>query len=76
MMKLSFDPFPILSSERLKFRAMHVGDVHEVFAMRSDPDTMKFIPRPLAKIWMMLWPILKWLKIPFITNKALIGLSL
>ncbi len=49
MMKLSFDPFPILSSERLKFRAMHVGDVHEVFAMRSDPDTMKFIPRPLAQ---------------------------
>ena len=49
MLALSFDPFPLLESERLYLRDVTPEDVNEVFAMRSDPVTMKYIPRPLAQ---------------------------
>jgi [ribosomal protein S5]-alanine N-acetyltransferase len=49
MLTLDFNPFPIMDSERLYFRSFHEDDVHEVFAMRSDKEVMKYIPRPLAK---------------------------
>ena len=49
MLEISFNPFPRLESDRLILREITPGDVSEVFAMRSDPATMKYIPRPLAK---------------------------
>lgn len=49
MLQVSFNPFPILKSERLLLRPVTPADVEEVFAIRSDPETMKYIPRPLAK---------------------------
>lgn len=49
MLEINFNPFPILKSERLILRDVSSGDVEEVFAIRSDPQTMKYIPRPLAK---------------------------
>ena len=48
MLNLSFFPFPILSSERLQFRKLTNNDVEEVFELRSNPETMKYIPRPLV----------------------------
>ncbi len=48
MLSLNFDPFPILESSRLCLRAIHDGDVNEVFLLRSDKELMKFIPRPIA----------------------------
>ena len=47
MLALNFTPFPILSSERLVFRRLSEKDVIEVFELRSNPETMKYIPRPL-----------------------------
>jgi ribosomal-protein-alanine N-acetyltransferase len=47
MLTLSFTPFPVLESNRLLLRAVKPEDVNEVFELRSDPETMKFIPRPL-----------------------------
>ena len=49
MLHISFNPFPLLESERLYLREITPDDVKEVFAIRSDADTMKYIPRPLAK---------------------------
>jgi len=49
MLEINFDPFPILESERLVLRKITPADVDEVFAIRSDAQTMKYIPRPLAK---------------------------
>ena len=46
---LSFSPFPELQTDRLLLRKLSTSDVNEVFALRSDPETMKYIPRPLAK---------------------------
>ena len=48
MLKLNFNPFPNLASDRLSFRSLHEDDVQEVFDLRSDKEIMKYIPRPLA----------------------------
>ena len=49
MLTLNFNPFPILTSERLRFRRLTDSDANEVFELRSNPETMKYIPRPLTK---------------------------
>ena len=43
----SFLPFKKLESEHLLLRRLNDHDVNEVFELRSNPETMKFIPRPL-----------------------------
>ncbi|WP_339839659.1 GNAT family N-acetyltransferase [uncultured Flavobacterium sp.] len=48
MLTLNFNPFPILTSERLRLRRLTDSDVNAVFELRSNPKTMKYIPRPLA----------------------------
>jgi [ribosomal protein S5]-alanine N-acetyltransferase len=48
MNDFSFLPFPVLESKNLILREITHNDVEEVFALRSNPDTMKYIPRPLA----------------------------
>lgn len=45
----SFLPFQNLKSERLILRQIVETDIEEVFALRSNAETMKYIPRPLAK---------------------------
>jgi ribosomal-protein-alanine N-acetyltransferase len=47
MLQLNFSPFPILESERLCFRKLTHEDAPEVLALRGNPKTMQFIPRPL-----------------------------
>ena len=49
MLIINFSPFPDLETERLLLRRVNVGDINEIFALRSNPETMKYIPRPLAK---------------------------
>lgn len=49
MLTINFTPFPILETERLILRRVENTDVNEIFALRSNPDTMKYIPRPLVK---------------------------
>jgi [ribosomal protein S5]-alanine N-acetyltransferase len=47
MLQINFSPFPNLKSERLLFRQLVVSDIEEVKLLRGNPETMKFIPRPL-----------------------------
>lgn len=49
MLQLNYQVFPILESERLIFRRLKESDAPEIFALRSHPDNMKHIPRPLLK---------------------------
>ena len=49
MLQFNFAPFPVLETENLILRQISPNDDHEVFALRSNPVTMKFIPRPLAE---------------------------
>lgn len=49
MLEFNFTPFPVLETERLVLRRITNDDVNEVFELRSNPETMKFIPRPLVK---------------------------
>lgn len=48
MSTFSFLPFKSLESERLLLRQITAEDVNEIFALRSNPETMKYIPRPLV----------------------------
>jgi [ribosomal protein S5]-alanine N-acetyltransferase len=48
MSTFSFLPFQNLESERLLMRQISNDDVNEVFALRSNKETMQYIPRPLC----------------------------
>lgn len=48
MLTLTFAPFPVFETERLVLRRVLATDVKEIFALRSNPETMKYIPRPLV----------------------------
>ena len=49
MLEINFHPFKNLETERLLLRRVSVDDADEMFALRGDPEAMKFVPRPLAK---------------------------
>ena len=49
MLSVNFIPFPTLFSKQLNYREINENDVEQVFQMRSNPENMKFIPRPLLK---------------------------
>ena len=49
MLEFNFSPFPNLETNRLNLRRLKSEDVSEIFALRSNPEIMKFIPRPLMK---------------------------
>lgn len=48
MLTVDFSPFPVLETQRLYLRRITTDDADAVFRLRSNPDTMKYIPRPLA----------------------------
>ncbi|TDE43536.1 N-acetyltransferase [Flavobacterium rhamnosiphilum] len=49
MLTINFSPFPNLETERLLLRRVDTNDIKEIFALRSNSETMKYIPRPLVK---------------------------
>ena len=49
MLDINFSPFQNLETERLYLRRVTKEDVNEIFALRSDQEVMKYIPRPLLK---------------------------
>jgi ribosomal-protein-alanine N-acetyltransferase len=48
MLHLNFSPFPILKSSKIILRKITEDDTDNIFELRSNPQTMRFIPRPLA----------------------------
>ncbi|NHM06988.1 GNAT family N-acetyltransferase [Flavobacterium sp. CYK-4] len=50
MLNLNFNnPFPVIETPRLMLRRVAVEDAEQIFALRSHPETMRYIPRPLVK---------------------------
>ncbi len=49
MLELNFTPFPVLETKRLILRKPEMGDATAMFKMRSNPDVMSQIARPIAK---------------------------
>ena len=47
MLDINFHPFKNLETERLFLRRIAVTDFAEIRELRGNPETMKFIPRPL-----------------------------
>ncbi len=48
MLTINFHPFKNLKTQRLLLRRIDNNDVNEVFKLRSNAETMKYIPRPLV----------------------------
>lgn len=48
MLPIFQDVFPVITSKCLLFRELLDTDVDEVLGLRSDPEVMKYIPRPLS----------------------------
>jgi [ribosomal protein S5]-alanine N-acetyltransferase len=44
-MNIDFSNFPLFSSERLVYRRLVEEDLPQLFALRSNPEAMKYIPR-------------------------------
>lgn len=49
MIEINFHPFKNLETERLLLRRVSKDDLNEILGLRGNPETMKFIPRPLVK---------------------------
>ena len=49
MLNFNFTPFPNVETERLILDRITENDLTEIFELRSNPETMKYIPRPLVK---------------------------
>lgn len=49
MSDFSFPPFKVLTTERLLLRKITIDDANEMFALRSNPEIMKYIPREMPK---------------------------
>ncbi|MBB6108789.1 ribosomal-protein-alanine N-acetyltransferase [Mucilaginibacter lappiensis] len=49
MLNLNFDPFPVLTTERLILRRFTFADAPKLFELRKDPVIMQYISRPLSK---------------------------
>ncbi len=43
----NFEPFPILEADNFKMRKLTKADAAAIFKMRSNPEMMKFVPRPI-----------------------------
>lgn len=51
MITLNFDPFPVLTTERLVLRKLSVADAPEILHQRSDPALIKYLDRaPCASL--------------------------
>ncbi len=48
MLTLNFNPFPILSTERLTLRQITKEDAEEIFFLRSDKQVLEFLDRAPA----------------------------
>jgi ribosomal-protein-alanine N-acetyltransferase len=49
MLELNFDPFPVIETERLVLRRTTLDDANDYFYLRSSPEAMKHICKPLQK---------------------------
>jgi ribosomal-protein-alanine N-acetyltransferase len=49
MLEFNLQPFPALETERLHLRRIDVGDLADIFRLRSDINVMLYIRRPLAR---------------------------
>jgi ribosomal-protein-alanine N-acetyltransferase len=49
MLTLNFDPFPVIHTKRLLLRKLTLEDKAAIFEIRSNPEIMKYVARPVAK---------------------------
>jgi ribosomal-protein-alanine N-acetyltransferase len=62
MINLNFEALPTIETDRLILRAITENDVEDVFEIRSNPKTMRYIPRPIAKNLNDAWNVIQIIK--------------
>lgn len=55
---MNFQPFPVLETDRLILRHIDNSDANDIFAIRSDAQVMRYIPRPIAKTIEDVYPLI------------------
>ena len=48
MLSLKFDPFPVISTDRLLLRQVKQSDINEIFFLRSDKKVLEYLDREPA----------------------------
>ena len=71
MNPFSFLPFKNLESDRLVLRQIIPDDVKEIFALRSNAEIMKYVPRPLCTNLDDAMTLIKMMKTKLETNEGL-----
>lgn len=71
MLTYNFTPFPELESERLWLRRIYATDADAILELRSNPETMKFIPRPLIASTEEALEHIKMIEAKIISNEAI-----
>jgi ribosomal-protein-alanine N-acetyltransferase len=49
MLAINFNPFPVLSTERLILRQVNLADINEIFFLRSDSRVLEFLGKAPVK---------------------------
>lgn len=49
MLEINFSPFPLLTTDRLILRSITPEDASVIFKLRSNPDVMQYVNRPLVQ---------------------------
>jgi ribosomal-protein-alanine N-acetyltransferase len=62
MINLNFEVLPTIETDRLILRAITENDVEDVFEIRTNPKTMRYIPRPIAQNLNDAWNVIQIIK--------------
>ncbi len=71
MLTVHFNPFPLLSANRLSLRQISEEDAEEIFLLRSNNKVMQFLDRPLAQSLQDAFKLIKKINDDLINNDGI-----
>lgn len=71
MLTIKCNPQPVLETERLILRAIREEDKDDLFAIRSDADMMRYVPRPIAKTVEDVLPLIAMIQAAVVSDEGM-----
>jgi [ribosomal protein S5]-alanine N-acetyltransferase len=71
MLEINFSPFPVIETNRLMLREIKDEDIEMLFSLRSDPEVMKYVDKPLAKTQEDVMPLFSQMREDVKNNKGI-----
>ncbi len=71
MLQVNFDPFPVITTERLVLRAITEKDAEDIFYLRTHDDLMRYIARPRPASVEDLLPLIQKIQNNVATNEGI-----